>query len=100
MLRRKGIKASRMPLSGAMTHFKSDIYAAIPWSIECKHQETISFWKWWEQAQRDAGMKEPLLLFRSNHRPGIALMKMETWANLVAENIQLTEEITKLRTKP
>lgn len=96
MLRRKGIEASRMPLSGSMSHFKSDIFAAIPWSMELKHQEKLSVWSWWDKAVADAGMKEPLLVFRSNHRPAMAMMRAEAWADLVAENIQLSERIIRL----
>jgi len=60
-LRHHGIEARVMPGSGAFTHFKSDIYAPIPYSFECKNQETTKVWEWYEQSRSDAGMnKKPV----------------------------------------
>ena len=96
ILRKKGIPAKRMLLSGG-GYLKGDIYANVPWSFEIKRQEKMNFWPWWEQAVADAGMsKNPVVVYRPNHRPWIAMIRLEDFADLLVENIQLNEQIREL----
>lgn len=76
-LRRTGADkdAKRMPGSGAFQFFKSDIHTRLPYSFECKNQETTKVWEWYEQASRDAsGLEKPVVIFSRNHSQPMALL--------------------------
>ena len=102
ILRKKGIdvNARPMPMSGAMSHFKSDIFTTAPWAIEVKNQERVSLWDWWDQTtSQTVPPKKPLLVVGCNYRPQLCVLRAEDWADLVAENAQLWEEVMTLRDK-
>jgi hypothetical protein len=79
-----GKEFKRMPLSGAISYLKSDIWlpsdtAAWPFSVECKHyaelewnnfltSKTTNILDFWTQVSKDAITmnKKPLLIFRWN----------------------------------
>lgn len=63
-----GVLAKRMPKSGALKDFKSDIYTDLPISIEAKNQESWKIHEWWLQAKKDAGEKNvmPSLVINRN----------------------------------
>jgi hypothetical protein len=87
-LRRSGADktAQPMPLSGALTFFKSDIRTSLPYSFECKNQETTSVWSWYEQAKRDAtGIEKPIVIFKRNYSPPMALLSAEDLVQMIAE---------------
>ena len=65
LIRAKGLdpKASRMPLSGAMWNLKEDIHTTLPYHMECKNQETLKIWEWWQKI-RD--YRNPVLIFSGN----------------------------------
>ena len=50
VLREYGVNAKRMPMSGAIEGFKSDIFINLPVSIECKNSEKWNVPEYWEQA--------------------------------------------------
>ncbi|KKR27913.1 MAG: hypothetical protein UT61_C0062G0013 [Candidatus Woesebacteria bacterium GW2011_GWA1_39_8] len=78
--------AGRMPGSGAFAHFKQDIHTKIPFSFELKNQETISFWKWWEQADSEKTPNRPaVLVFSGNYRPIMCAMLAETFLDVLKE---------------
>jgi hypothetical protein len=85
-----GKEFKRMPLSGAISYLKSDIWlpsdtAAWPFSVECKHYAEIE-WNnlltaksteihdFWRQVYKDATTmnKKPLLIFRWNRSKDFA----------------------------
>lgn len=79
-------KASRMPLSGAVDGFKSDIHTTLPMIIECKNQETWSPLAYMEQAQRDADTtgKMPVVIMSKNRLPEpMVLMKFGDWIEIL-----------------
>lgn len=79
-------KAGRMPLSGAMEGFKSDIHTTLPMIIECKNQETWSPLKYMEQASRDAETtgKMPVVIMSKNRLPDpYVMMKMTDWIEVL-----------------
>lgn len=81
--RRKGFEAKRMPMSGAIEGFKTDILGKIPFSVECKNQEKVKLWEWWQQAkQQEKPFKPALLCISSNFRPILAVVELETIINL------------------
>ena len=90
------INAQRMPLSGAISHFRGDIYAPqFPFVIECKNQEKVKIWEWWKQARSQAGLRKPMLVFSGNHRPILAVVRLEDILDLQAEVNDLYNERKK-----
>lgn len=78
-------KATRMPMSGAMTHFKGDIWKPSDYEYvdECKNSERIRLWEWWEQAESQAlASRIPVLHISSNFRPILTVISAETYFNL------------------
>lgn len=88
LIRQKGLdpNAKRMVLSGADWAFNSDIFTTLPFKFECKNQENIRIWKWWEQTKAQETMQKPgILVFTSNHRPIMVAMDADTFLNVLAE---------------
>lgn len=78
--------ARAMPGSGAFTHFKSDIYTKLPYSFECKSQETTKVWDWYSQANSQAGMMEtPIVVFKRNYSEPMALLSARDLIGIIAE---------------
>lgn len=78
--------AGRMPLSGAMQGFKSDIHTILPMIIECKNQETWSPLSYMDQASRDAEItgKMPVVIMSKNRLPDpYVMMKMTDWIEIM-----------------
>lgn len=101
ILTRKGIPSKRMLLSGG-GYMKGDIYlgASLPWSFEIKRQERMNFSAWWQQARSDAGhSKNPAIIYRPNNHPWIVMCSLEDFADLLVENMQLSEEIKELKSQ-
>ncbi len=87
------IEAMRMPMSGAWSHFKTDIYSPdFPYSVECKNSEKFQLWQYWEQAESQAGKKTPILVHSANHRPVMVTLKFDEFLNLVKERNELWQE--------
>lgn len=87
-LRSSGLdkKAGRMPLSGGMDGFKSDINTTLPLIIEAKNQETWSPLAYMEQASRDAEItsKMPVVVMSKNRLPEpLVLMKFGDWIEIL-----------------
>lgn len=88
MIRHKGLddKASRQVLSGGSWTAPTDIHTTLPFAFECKDQEKMSFWAWWEQAKAQETIYKPaVLVHTANHRPIIVSMDAETFLNLLKE---------------
>lgn len=88
MIRHKGLDdtASRMVLSGAAWNLKTDINTTLPYAFECKNQEKMKFWEWWEQAKEAEQPFVPAVLVHSaNYRPIMVSMEAETFLNLLKE---------------
>lgn len=98
-LRRVGIKAKRSFQSGAHWSWKSDIYAPnFNFSIECKNQEKIRLWEFWEQAEKQRKpFSPPVLMVTSNYRPILAIMELRDWINLVKEKMDLEEKLKEVK---
>lgn len=80
--------ARRMPLSGAMAHFKSDIYKRndYEWVDEAKNHEKINLRKFWEQAEEQARFNTPVLHISSNYRPIITVLRQADFEQLAEAN--------------
>jgi hypothetical protein len=81
-----GIKAKRMPMSGAIEGFKSDIFINLPVSIECKNSEKWTIPEWWDQASSQAGLgKMPILVMSRNYcNDPLAVIRFEDLLTFMA----------------
>ena len=87
------LKAQAMPGSGAFAHFKGDIHTRLPYSIECKAQETTKVWDWYEQAKRQVtSLETPVVIFKRNYSEPMALLSAEDFLQIICE----LEEYKKL----
>lgn len=80
--------ARRMPMSGAISHFKSDVFKRYDymWSDECKCHETINLRKFWEQSAFQAPMKTPVLHISANFRPIITVIRQSDFEALIGDD--------------
>lgn len=79
-----GDKAVRMAGSGSGA-IKGDVYNRY-FTVECKNQEKVSIWKWWEQTIAQVQFnKPPALIFSGNYRPILVTMELNDWLDLVKE---------------
>ncbi len=82
-------KTRRTPMSGALPDWKGDIACLPPeiedLCIECKCQETMKFWQWMAQAERESGSRTPVLMFTRNRSPVYVTMEFNDWLNLILE---------------
>lgn len=94
--------AMRMPGSGSFSHFKGDIHKPNDYEYidECKNQETVSLWKFWNQAKDQAsGGRIPILHVGGNYRPILTVMEIETYMNLRKEIKDLKELLNESKGK-
>ena len=89
-LRKAGFQAGRMPLSGADSMLKGDIYCpALPdYHFECKNQERVKLWEWWQIVRDTTG---PVLVISGNHRPIVAVIELEKLIDLIKCEQKLEE---------
>jgi organic radical activating enzyme len=88
LIRKKGLdsKARRMVLSGGDPMMPGDIYTKLQFSFECKNQEQMSFWTWWEQAEaQKRPMRPTVLVHTANYRPIMISMKFTDWLDILKE---------------
>lgn len=81
-----GINAKRMPMSGAIEGFKSDIFVNLPVSIECKNSEKWNVPEFWEQTTNQAGLgKMPILVMSRNYcNDPLAVIRFEDLLTFMA----------------
>ena len=81
-----GVKAQRMPMSGAIEGFKSDIFINLPVSIEAKNCERWDVPKYWEQASSQAGLgKMPIVVMSRNYcNDPLAVIRFEDLLTFMA----------------
>lgn len=82
--RRKVGDAVRMSGSGS-GYMKGDVYNH-HFSIECKNQEKVRLWEWWQQTLSQVQFnKPPALVISGNYRPELVVMSLNDWLDLVKE---------------
>lgn len=92
------IKAQPMPMSGAMQFHKGDIFKGEldEFVDECKNQEKVQLWKFWEQAVAQcSGLEKPVLHISGNYRPILSVIKFEDFLDMRLEIKQLREALNK-----
>lgn len=88
--------AQPMPMSGAMEFHKGDILKKIDNEFvdECKNQETVEIWKWWNQAKSQArGMQRPVLHIKRNLTEPLSIISTDTYFDMRLEIMQLREQL-------
>ena len=86
MLRAIDSTAKRMVLSGADWAFRGDINTKLPYHFECKNQEKVRVWEWWDQCEQDCSMhKTPVLVFSGNYRPIMVTLKADDFIAILKE---------------
>ena len=91
-------KAQRMPMSGAMQFHKGDIFKgeSDEWVDECKNQEKIQLWKFWQQAvDQCSGLEKPVLHLSGNYRPILTVIKFEDYLDMRLEIKEAREQWKK-----
>jgi hypothetical protein len=82
-------EGKRMPLSGAMYGFESDVFTRLPISIECKRQETTKFSEWYRQAESEvSSSKMPVVVWRENNGQPFAFLKWSSLLEIMAYALQ------------
>jgi hypothetical protein len=86
VLKEYGVSAKRMPMSGAIEGFKSDIFVNLPVSIECKNSEKWTIPEWWDQTTSQAGLgKMPILIMSRNYcQDPLAVIRYEDLLTFMA----------------
>jgi Holliday junction resolvase len=80
--------ARRMPTSGALSNYKSDILKRLKddWVDECKSRAKMSIYDLWKQAQDQAGeFKKPVLYIKANNKPILAVIRIEDYFDMREE---------------
>lgn len=85
IFRAAGFDCDRTPNSGGL-RIAGDLYgAALPYHVEVKRQEVARPWLWIAQATADAPAGAvPLVAFRRNHSPWLALVDLKAQVALAA----------------
>lgn len=96
--RKLDVDARRMPTSGALDNYKSDILKKIKdgWSDECKSRAKIAVYEWWSQTVKQAKEDKPVLFIKANNKPILAVIRIEDYFDMREELIDwrnLSEEI-------
>ena len=53
-----------------------------PYSIECKNQEAVNFWKSYEQAKENSGDYEPIVVLKRNNIKPLVLVDADYFVRL------------------
>lgn len=89
--------AQRMPLSGAMSHFKGDIHKRndYDWVDEVKNHETVKLGEFWDQAvaQTSGGLRTPVLHITANYRPIITVIRSLDFEALVGDDTRRFDKL-------
>ena len=58
---------------------------ALGFHIECKRREKLTIWPWIEQGMADVGEsgKVPLIFWRPNNKPWLAILRAEDFLDLI-----------------
>lgn len=90
-------KAQRMPMSGAMAFHKGDIFKGEldEYVEECKNQEKVRLWEFWEQTRQQCGpYDKPVLHISGNYRPILTVIRFEDFLDMRKEIQDLRKLLT------
>ena len=92
--------ARPMPLSGAMSHFKGDIYKRydFQWIDECKNHETVRLSEFWRQTIDQGAQRTPVLHVSGNYRPIVTVIRESDFDGLTdGERFEIIDITAKKR---
>ena len=84
IFQKRGFDCDRTPNSGGL-RIRGDLHGTVPAHLEVKRQETARPWVWFDQAASEApGGVTPVVAFRRNNSPWLAIVPLEELARLMA----------------
>ena len=57
--------------------------SVFPFGIECKRSESLSIPAWWKQCATNADNLKPLLVYRRNHEPAMAVLRWDDFLEVI-----------------
>lgn len=77
------IRSTGMGQAGCDLYLSPEARKWFPYAVECKNQEKVSLWQWWDQCASNAMKEEmaPLLLIRRSRTEPLAVLR---WKDLLA----------------
>ena len=83
ILEEDDIKTAIMGESGEDLHLSPAVRKLIPYSIECKNQESLSIWAALKQAEENSKGYNPILIFKRNRSKTYAVMEIKEFLKLI-----------------
>jgi hypothetical protein len=77
------IKSAVMGDSGEDIQLSPAARKLIPYSIECKNQEKLNIWGALEQAEKNSGDSNAVLIFKRNRSKTYAVLEIEDFIKLI-----------------
>jgi len=71
------VKSTSMGAGGEDVQLSPAARKLFPYSVECKSLKAIAVYKYYEQAQANAGKYEPLVVIKANHKKPLVLLDAE-----------------------
>ena len=81
-LEQDDIRSAIMGESGEDIKLSPAARKLIPYSIECKNQESLNVWKSYEQAQSNSGDYEPVVFIKRNNQKPLVVVDANYFINL------------------
>ena len=85
------IKSTTMGESGEDIQLSPAARKLIPYAIECKNQEKLNIWDSLQQAEKNCGVYDPVLIFKRNRSKTYAVINIEKFIELINENNKSTK---------
>lgn len=79
------IKSTSMGASGEDLQLSPAARKMIPYSIECKARNKIALYGMYDQAEKNSGKHEPLLIIKQDRRDPLVIMSIEHFFQLIQE---------------
>ena len=76
------IKVAIMGESGEDIKLSPAARKLIPYSFECKNQESVNIWKAYEQAEENSGDYEPIVVLKRNKTKPLVLIDADYFVKL------------------
>ena len=86
------IKSQTMGMSGEDIVLSPAARELIPFSFECKNQETLPLWKSLAQAEENCNGRDPILVIKRNRSEVYAVIQFNVFTKLIGEtNVKIQE---------
>ena len=91
-LRNGDVKTAVMGESGEDIILSPAARDLIPFSFECKNQETLPLWKSLAQAEENCNGRDPILVIKRNRSEVYAVIQFNVFTKLIGEtNVKIQE---------